>query len=57
MAFLKWNKQDSSDDNMDYDIQSLLSELEAASYIADKRSISKDLLVIFMFALYNLGCC
>ena len=47
MAFLKWSTNDALDDeDADYDIESLISELEAASYIADKRSISKELTVL-----------
>ena len=45
MSFLKWKSQQSSDEENDRDIQSLLNELEAASYIADKRNITKELIV------------
>lgn len=55
MAFLKWNNNDTFDEDVDYDMESLLSELEAASYIADKRSISKELIVWFIVELLDIG--
>ena len=56
MEFLKWKHQSSSDEEGDYDVQSLISELEAASYISDKRSIAKELIVVIYPINYEIGC-
>lgn len=45
MSFLNWKKHDSSDSEESADIETLLSEIESSTYLADKRDASKELVV------------
>ena len=45
MSFLKWKKKESSDSEGDKDVQTLISEIEVSTYLADKRNASKELVV------------
>lgn len=51
MSFLKWKTRESSDSEGDRDIQTLTSEIEASTYLADKRNASKELVVSAKYSL------